>query len=650
MTTAKNKQSDKHLHNIVSNQADSQQNSSGYIIAFLPFKYTDTYNKPKGLTDKELAVTIRPPIIVVNDAINVSVVSSKTSHLGAAQVTLKSGDVNYSSAIANGDHVCIWMFNNQDDYVRITRSINSSGGSSVPLNGPHDGLKFVGRITSVRQVLQINKNNGMKNYRFLVTMSSFYELESNIYFNELLDPSRNENSQFGAVIDFLSSVSDQFKSLVGSTQNNGRIKTEDIFNWLLGVFMGEGPKQLSINNTPRTPNGAYLIPQTLANYLGITPFQKEQTAVGIKYSDILHRFYGLQKYDSTDSFIPQSTVNGIGYQCQSLKGGMSLALGNFNNGTIFSILKQFSNPSLNELYTTLKYIPGKGVVPSIILRQIPLTTDQLLTRQTNDPLLSAQIVASEATLFSSLPRWNISTKYPIYDYNIGTSDAVRFNFVMAYTNNQSVADPKLVLKLQALLNNFRIDTPDILRTGPRIHTTVSDVDNLQTDSALPNNNVEINKWAALIADFWINGHLKMNGTITVAGIQAPICVGDNLQFDGKLFHIEGVQHQFTVDPGTGTRNFLTTLSLTNGYYLRNQTIEYVSQMPTRRENEADVLLPGFTDEELYLNDSIITSSDAHRNDSNLLNNPNNQNLSPKARMQKKGQAASAAESDDDSSE
>lgn len=57
--------------------------------------------------------------------------------------------------------------------------------------------------------------------------------------------------------------------------------------------------------------------------------------------------------------------------------------------------------------------------------------------------------------------------------------------------------------------------------------------------------------------------MKMNGTIETIGITEPIPVGDNLEFDGIVYHIESVNHTCSIS-GNGQRIFRTQLSLSSG--------------------------------------------------------------------------------------
>jgi hypothetical protein len=52
--------------------------------------------------------------------------------------------------------------------------------------------------------------------------------------------------------------------------------------------------------------------------------------------------------------------------------------------------------------------------------------------------------------------------------------------------------------------------------------------------------------------------------VSCLGIESPICEGDNLEFEGIVYHIESVNHSCAIDPGSGMRHWATTLTLTNG--------------------------------------------------------------------------------------
>lgn len=580
---------------------DSHQTAPGIVVCFLPFTYRDTYHnqdKFPNVSTTELSLSIQKPLVVVNDAVKISISNSKAQPLDTAEITLLSGDVNYSAAIANGDHCLIWLLNNQEDYERVSNNVLNKRAN---LNDQKSGLKFVGRVNSVRQMLQTQGQDGKKFYRYSVTLSGFSEFQTQVYYNELLSPVLNASDSEAAKVQFFAQVSEQYQDLFKAIQNDGRLPTEKLISFFVDVFMGPGPKNNAVvvdDSLTQTPNSAFLVPTELARYLGLALGKKADKSLGFQYSDILQRIFGVQNY--TSSMFPDTTPTGRDnyYRCNALKGGTLIPPANFNNTNLWSILTQFMNPALNEMYTTLKYIPGKGIMPTLILRQIPFNTK----------FLAGKYKPDQMTQFSNLPRWKLASQYPVTTYNLGTSDAERFNFFQVYTNSIADNDPQRAMQLQTILGNVKIDLADIIRSGPRIHSSTSDTEaSIQTDGTVKPS--AINEWADLIADYFANGHLKMNGTITMPGIQDPISVGDNFQFDGKVFHIEGIQHIYEVEAAAGKKMFMTTLMLSQGHYINPNTgdLQYMAEQSRRRSGQNDADLPGFTDEERYVNDIPISS-------------------------------------------
>ena len=589
---------------ITPSHPDSHQTSPGYVIAFLPFYYRDTYHKRSQFEDvstTEKSLQIQKPIVIVNDAVNISITNSKADPMDTAEVQLLSGDVNYSAAIAPGDHALIWLVNNQDDFYRISNDILNRRAN---LNGERSGLKFVGKVNSVRQIMQIQPNDGKKMYRHVITMVGFSEFQTQVYFNELLSPVIQTGDGLTANLQFFAQVSDQYQNLFKSIKDDARLPTEKLITFFVDVFMGPGPKnaaKLVDDRLEQTPNASFLVPTEIARYLGLALGAKADKSLGFQYSDILHRIFGLQNY--SDSMFPIFSSGGRTnyFKCKPLKGGTLLPPANFNNTTLWSLLTQFMNPALNELYTTLKYIPAKGgIYPTLVLRQLPFSTKYLAK---NPKYNSDQI-----TLFSNLPRWKLAPTYPILNYNLGTTDAERFNFFQVYTNSIADNDQQRAMQVQLVSGNVQLDLADIIRSGPRIHTTTSDTEAaIQSDGTVRPS--AINEWAEIIADCFVNGHLRMNGTIVLAGIQDAISVGDNFEFDGKLFHIEGIEHRYSAEPTRGIKSFTTTLMLTRGYYINaNGELDYMSSQSTQREYQPDQELPGYTDEERYVNDVPISSA------------------------------------------
>jgi hypothetical protein len=72
-------------------------------------------------------------------------------------------------------------------------------------------------------------------------------------------------------------------------------------------------------------------------------------------------------------------------------------------------------------------------------------------------------------------------------------------------------------------------------------------------------------WITVKTDILFGMHLKLTGTLDCFGIFEPICEGDNVEWDGVVFHIESVSH--TCGIIDGKKHFMTNLALSNGIKL-----------------------------------------------------------------------------------
>jgi hypothetical protein len=139
-----------------------------------------------------------------------------------------------------------------------------------------------------------------------------------------------------------------------------------------------------------------------------------------------------------------------------------------------------------------------------------------------------------------------------------------------------------------MLNNKPIrDDVDIMRSGIRPYMTTVDCWVDDTVGKAPT------QWMSLIADWTIGSHLTLNGTIELYGVQAPIAEGDNVSFDGVIYHVMGVEHNAQMNPDGGNKAWSTTLQVTNG--MRNTDNLQVTNASTENDVTQGLLpvYPGF---------------------------------------------------------
>jgi len=213
--------------------------------------------------------------------------------------------------------------------------------------------------------------------------------------------------------------------------------------------------------------------------------------------------------------------------------------------TVWSIIYGMLNPSVNEMYMTLRCNGQGNVVPTVVVRQLPFSTPQA---KENTGLV--------VTPFLDLPRWKIHSAM-VKNYDIGRSDAMRINFIHVCGEPGPANIEGADYTYQIIKNRPARNDLDISRSGLR--------PNMATVNCAPKDRLgnTPGEWIALLADFQMGLHLTMTGSLELTGIQAPICIGDNLEWDDVVYHIESVAHNCSIE-GDGRKTFSTSLALTNG--------------------------------------------------------------------------------------
>lgn len=582
------------------NFPDSQQSQPWSIIKFYTFVGKDTlYNTGARVSPNNLASIVKVvETVVVSDILSLKTNSSKGNPLATAEVTLASGDLNYQSLLSPGDHALIWMGSDRADFDRIGGLIFKQ---NKPANDFASGLKFVGRVNSIRTIYNTSPD-GIKTIRYHVTFKGFSEFMTSLYYNYALAPNSPQNqgnAEMQKMNKLYGEISKQWNSYFFSKDKN-KSNVQSIMDFLIDVFLGSGPSDSArkANKAVKSPNSAFLIPKELMDVLGIT--NKNSTP---NYANMLHTMVGVQNYGN--SFLPNiSASESISTQkvtTKKLSGTLTTPPDLFNNTPLWSALQSVCNPVLNEIYTTLRVNEANRIVPFFIGRQIPFTS------------IYSQEKGGGAR-FIDIPRWKVDTALAINSLNIGTSDSARFNFFQVYGNlfGLNSTRPGFSQQAQIAAGNFSINEVDIYRHGSR-----NMIQNVLTDfSSSIDNTIQIRGFAALLKDWYGNAHLKFSGSINTAGVQAPICIGDNMEIGGKLFHIESVNHFYEVVDGekafkTFTSSFdLSQGVLSDGSYGFNEAVDRAKLNPDGKGLE-----PGFSDEELRLGD--ILKANAEGNKSNV---------------------------------
>lgn len=574
---------------------DTVQQSPAAVVAVWPFKKKNTFDfdkaRSKGntatvyeLDDGDVRSAANPhkhvnldttykqvdgPFEIQDRCLDLTVSRAKGNPTGRLSLTMVDPDQFAIRNLAPGDWIACWLFDNRADAKRVSDDLRAGKACNDFDRAP----KFLGKVESVRQTIQITPD-GLTVKRVNLTAVSFSELQAKLYFNPgLLINDPEAMTWLGQLIpgqdinDILTNPDPKAVSIQSMIQL--------LLGSLYGVGIGEGAKEGPSEEIKRSPNEAYLLPAPVARVFGIAEPQND--AVGPKFSDLIRVYLGIQNYNhSRLGFhilpVPDPSVYGWvadrnWYDWNVERSPLVLMdspiIGRFNpqalpwtNAPVWGILQGYLPSQIDEMFTTMRVGYDNKIYPSLVIRQIPFTTDRY---QGGLP----------ATPFSTLPRW-IVHPIQVLALDIGRSESLRCNFVhvIPLPPTEGVQDYN---RAQAEAENLPVaDASDIKRNGLQSYIGNINLNSFTENQDLPKMQDGLGRhWNLLISDWMMGGHLKYNGTIITKGIQAPVPLGDNLEYDGLLFHIEAIQDRFTVNEN-GLRSFITTFQLSNGVSAKHE--------------------------------------------------------------------------------
>lgn len=564
-----------------------------WILVTFPYVFVDSFDRTRmtagntggfRIVSSQGALTsgneTYNPILFDQQVMSWNVAGSKGSHLHSlsAELTNAENSLFLMQWVVPGDHCMFWSFNNRHDY-EVIRSRLLARHNCTPWDGDEDqrihsndtvvngfdsGLKFIGRITAL-QHHEVRLPQGGFDVGWSLQATAFSELDMTIYYNDLI--AFKYDDMFKFCPDFGVSLK-QF--LVDEPGNNrGFVNTNTFVPAVIKVALGKGPGELSKDKggtqvgipsqLKSSPNVEFEMPANMMQILG--------RAGKRFYADVLTQMIGVQSYSAPsdnseyknvlpdiDSKSPDGTVI---YMRRALKDYFPPDPFSFKDKSIWSFIQAYLNRPINEAYTVLKPHPTDGrLLPTVVIRRIPYSTDEYANAGSNQFL--------EATAFSELPRWVIAPDL-IYGVHIGRSDALRFNYIhltpATFPSKASTEKERLAYILSPPL----VDETSIRRYGLRMLNTR--VAGFADPTFETKRDAVSGQYSSFIADIMMDGHLRLSGQLTSCGIQDAIQIGDNVVFNGVLYHIEGLTHSGGID-GRGNKYFTTTLACSHGVPLR----------------------------------------------------------------------------------
>ena len=561
--------------------------SPTWVLTFVRWQYRDTLRTP---TTSPSAV--RDPLVVENDCIGITTTFNKGTLTHSMTALLVVTDVNYADAVHPGDFVFVNMLNWEAD----ARAVALKASQNLAINEQSDGFKGIYKVQSVRKTVRVDPQTGTRTVLIKIDGFAFTEFNNTIYFNPNLINEKLLANQ-ALFINDLSRAWASFLSL------QGKPYVQEIIAFLIQSLIGSGvnPQAQSINGLVVSSNVHFLVPLLVGKLLGT------QAGTGnLSAADIYNYIFGIQKYSSgqnqslTSGMKPsnlnlQQKYPGFYYTDTPCGGNTLLKPEYWNQVTLWSILNQYTNSPLNELFSCFKLDPNTGrVQPTIVFRQIPFTSEDFVNQKFK--ILDGNANAIPITQFLTIPRWKIGSE-SVFSADLGTDEVARVNFVQYYA--KSTFDKNGIdTSFETAAHNYVFDTNDVTRSGLRpiiIQNQFEDLPN-QTAYFGP-------MWARIYGDAVMGGQLKINGTIECTGIVEPITIGDNLEFDGTVFHIEQIVHNASINPANGVKSFRTTLSLSHGVNVNSNAqgtvysqMAYPGAYPERANDyQNEQILPGVSE-------------------------------------------------------
>lgn len=488
----------------------------------------------------------RTPIVLTSEVQQIQVGAAKDAHVSNLAFTVVP-ELNMLTEVMPGDWVVGCMLNSETQ----GRAVADKMRSGQAINGWSDGLKFLGKASSCRKSIDVSEDGTLK-ASYSIQAVGFGEFDTSLFYNPQLAQNNAipvTMAQFGLVIQNIVSGNGP-----GDTEG---VDINKVIPELVKIIFGQGAwnngptLETRTGSVPGSPNTSYLVPKTIFGWLGLDP------SIAKTYNDLLYVLIGIQHYrtvanasensDAWNLFQPDGiTPDASG---DVLKAGADL-IGWFPlsappmQASVWDMLSTWMNEPLNEMFIALKVDPGGDIFPHLVVRQTPYTS-------------GAAGGGNEVTSFMELPRWKLPSgngRNLIISANIGRSDATRVN--MVHVSGSGIGNSPYDANDWFVLSPPVTDLADIKRHGVRTY--------MPTINCLLRDNSDVSTvWRDIMADVVMGQQLRLNGQFTCLGIQSPIAPGDNLEFDGLVFHIEGVTHMagIAID---GRRVFSTVLQVTHG--------------------------------------------------------------------------------------
>jgi hypothetical protein len=499
--------------------------------------------------------------IFINTTSLISVTTNKNKSTPAGNFEFRlAPNYNWVARITPGSWCVILMSQN--------KPIPQIDPDNVGFADP-DLVKMLGRIDSVRAVVEVDQETGARRTMYVVTGQDWCSVfDTKLYIDPIV---RNNNLEKLTAIgqstriafdNFITSwVDDKTNVLPSSSQ----VVSALIDLWgaplldistSVGALSGSPGIQLD-KNPIFSSEAQFQIPTKVAQYMGFGGLLGGVTGGSINFSKIISRYDGtLKSYD---------TYSGDNKEALGFPDPASF----FKVNSFWQMLVDNCNPVINELVTDLRWEADGSAKLALYKRVKPFLNRSAFEKS------DAPEVIKNTSKFSNVRRIEIPTE-DVVAINAGTNWRDKINFIEIR--------PQPQLNATNFENAVKLDSQVIDRTAYErdgFKPLIQSVQYMPFDGSQPAP-LKCLEWKYLLKEWYFNTHLMLNGSITIIGQNQYIQVGDNIMVDAGvlgsgilnikqydkttylLAHVEGVSHNFGVNSETGARSFSTTIRFVRG--------------------------------------------------------------------------------------
>lgn len=494
-------------------------------------------------------------------------------------------------------------------------------------------LKMLGRIHSVRGVVESDQETGARQTRFIITGEDWGSVfNTNLYIDPIFRDTFFDNTgSLGIVyrMGIENAASVLIKKNTLPTPNQMLRVILDFWGKPLDKSFIKGMDEESFYQldplNKYTSSKQFMMPDKVVSFLGggiiggiVLP---GSSSLGTLIKIISGVLTGDDKYGGdpkeAHGFIDPQSLFGV--------------------HTLWQILCDNNNNAINEIFTDIRWDSDKATlalynrVKPFINSEIIQDKDDMMgggaITNTSLPIMTNKTVKKLMSHFSDIKKIKIDLS-DVVSINYGTNWRDKVNFIELRPTFQQQALTVMAAEIKAKAQIY--DAEAYQREGFR--PMFQNIHYFPYNSSGTIDPIEAMNWKFLMKEWYFNTHLMFNGSVTIIGQDDYIGVGDNIMIPVEvlgdsainqvhslrrimpfakiyfLAHVESVSHNFMVDQSSGARSFTTTINFVRGIISDGDgQIIWSTYMPlhtdTALDKDADKL--SSTDN----NNVIVTPSD-----------------------------------------